>query len=67
MAKKTQVASIDIPATSPTEVLAELERRGYDDSSALSFASAARSWTEADTPERAVWVAVEALLKKRVR
>ena len=67
MAKKSQTTSIDIPPTSSAEVLAELQRRGYDDSSALSFASAARSWTEPNTPERAVWVEVEAALRKRVR
>lgn len=59
--------SADIPPTSAAAVIAELERRGYDDSAALSYASAARSWTERDTPERAVWNEVEDVLRKRVR
>lgn len=55
-----------VPATSAAEALAELRRRGYDDASALSYAAAARSWTQPDSPERAVWRAVEAELWGRV-
>lgn len=55
-----------VAATSAAEALAELRRRGYDDSAALSYAAAARSWTLPDSPERDVWRAVEAELWSRV-
>ena len=71
MAAKKKKKVVDDPytpiaPTSAEEVLAELAHRGYDDTAALSYASAARSWTEAETPERAVWKAVEAALKARM-
>ena len=68
MAKKKDSIDLfsDIDPTSAAEVIAELARRGYDDPSALSYASAARSWTESGTPARKVWNEVEELLRKRV-
>ena len=57
---------LPIPPTSPDGVLEELRRRGYDDAAALSYAAAARSWTDPGSPERSVWNAVEEVLRRRL-
>ena len=63
MSKKNAFESLpDVEPTSSKEALAELKRRGYADSAALSYAKAARSWTTKDSAAWKVWKQVEAAL-----
>lgn len=55
-----------VDVSSSKAALADLKKREYSDSAALSYAKAARSWCERDSKEWKVWKEVEAFLTERV-
>lgn len=54
-----------IDVSSSKAALADLKKREYSDSAALSYAKAARSWCEKDSAEWKVWKQVEAFLSEK--
>lgn len=57
-----------LPAIEPTTalaVIAELSKREYSDTAALSYAKAARSWTEKGTLAFKVWKEVETFYSEK--
>lgn len=56
-----------IVSTNSLDALKELKRRGYDDTAALGFAKAQRSWAEKDSAEWKMWRQVEESLKEIVK
>lgn len=65
MSKKEFKPLPPIEPTSAKACIDELKKREYSDSSALSYAKAARSWTEKDSPAWKVWKQVEAFLSEK--
>ena len=59
-----KLPTIDI--SSSKTALADLKKREYSDSAALSYAKAARSWCEKDSAEWRVWKEVEVCLSEKV-
>ncbi len=54
-----------IDVSSSKAALADLKKREYSDTAALSYAKAARSWTQKDSKEWKVWKEVEAFLSEK--
>ncbi len=54
-----------VDISSAKTALADLKKREYSDSAALSYAKAARSWCERDSKEWKVWKEVEAFLSDK--
>ncbi len=65
MSKKEFKPLPPIEPVSALAVIAELKKREYSDSSAWSYAKAARSWTEKDSPAWKVWKQVEAFYAEK--